>query len=58
MKDKIFEWFGRNRRPIGYTAGGLNLLVALNHLIQGEIGLAVLWLFIGVMIVIDVGAYK
>jgi hypothetical protein len=58
MKDKIFEWLGRNRRPIGYTVGGLNLLVALNHLIQGEIGLAVLWLFIGVMIVIDVGAYK
>lgn len=58
MKDKFFEWLGRNRRSIGYTAGGLNLLVALNHLIQGDIGLAVLWLFIGVMMVIDVGAYK
>lgn len=58
MKDRFLEWLGRNRRAIGYTAGGLNLLVALNHLIQGEIGLAVLWLVIGIMMLIDVGAYK
>ena len=58
MKDRFLEWLGRNRRAIGYTAGVMNLLVALNHLIQGDIGLAVLWLAIGVMMVIDVGAYK
>ena len=53
MKDKFIEWFGRNRRTIGYTVGGLNLLVALSHLIQGQYGLMLLWLVIGSMIVFD-----
>ena len=53
MKDKFLIWLGRNRRPIGYTVGALNLLVAGSHLAQGEYGLAILWLVIGAMIVID-----
>jgi hypothetical protein len=53
MKDKILIWFGRNRKTIGYTIAGLNLLVAINHLMQGQYGLAVLWLVIATMIVID-----
>lgn len=53
MKDKILIWFGRNRKTIGYTIAGLNLLVAVNHLMQGQYGLAVLWLVIATMIVID-----
>ncbi len=53
MKDKFFEWLGRNRKTIGYTVGGLNLLAALNYLVQGQYGLAVLWLAIGGMIVLD-----
>lgn len=53
MMDKFFEWFGRNRKTIGYTAGGLNLLVAVGYLIQGQWGMAMLWLFIGAMIVYD-----
>jgi hypothetical protein len=58
MRDKILIWLGRNKSAIGYTAGGCNLLVALNYLMQGNTGLAVLWLVIGAMIIIDVGAYK
>jgi hypothetical protein len=53
MMDKFFEWFGRNRKTIGYTAGGLNLLVAVSYLIQGQWGMAMLWVFIGAMIVYD-----
>jgi hypothetical protein len=53
MKDKILIWIGRNRRAIGYTVGGLNLLVAGSHLAQGQYGLAMLWLVIGSMIVMD-----
>ena len=53
MKDKFFEWFGRNRKTIGYTVGGLNLLAAVSYLIQGQYGLAMLWLFVGNMIVYD-----
>jgi hypothetical protein len=51
--DKFFEWFGRNRKTIGYTVGGLNLLAAVSYLIQGQYGLAILWLFVGSMIVYD-----
>ena len=53
MKDKFFEWFDRNRKTIGYTVGGLNLLAAVSYLIQGQYGLAMLWLFVGSMIVYD-----
>lgn len=53
MKDKILIWIGRNRKAIGYTVGGLNLLAALNHLAMGQYGLAMLWLVIGAMIVMD-----
>jgi len=53
MKDKILIWIGRNRKEIVYTIGGLNLLAALNYLIQGQYGLAVMWLVIGGMIVLD-----
>ena len=53
MIDKFFIWFGRNRKTIGYTIGGLNLLLAVNYLIQGQYGMAMLWLLIGGMIVYD-----
>jgi hypothetical protein len=56
--EKFIEWFGRNRKSIGYTVGGFNLLVALSHLIQGHIGLAILWLVIGSAIVFDTWEYK
>lgn len=55
---KFFEWFGRNRKPIGYTIGVLNVLVAVNHLLHGETGLAVLWFVIGGTILFDTYEYK
>ena len=58
MKDKFFTWFGRNRRTIGYTIGGMNLLVALSHLIQGQLGLMLFWLVIGCMIIFDTREFK
>jgi hypothetical protein len=58
MKDKFFVWFGRNRRTIGYTIGGFNLLIALSHLIQAQYGLALLWVVIGATIVFDAWEYK
>ena len=53
MKDKFLIWLGRNRRPIGYTVGALNLLVAGSHLAQGGYGPAVLWPVSGARVVID-----
>ena len=58
MKDKFFVWFGRNRKTIGYTIGGANLLVALSHLIQGQYGLMLLWVVIGFMIMFDTWEFK
>ena len=58
MKDKFFVWFGRNRKEIGYTVGGFNLLIALSHLIQAQYGLALLWLFVGALIIFDTWEYK
>lgn len=54
MLDKFFTWIGRNRNTIGYTIGGLNLLMALSFLAQGAWGLAILWAVIGTMIIIDI----
>lgn len=57
MKDKIFIWFGRNRKTIGYSIAGINLLVAVNHLMQGQYGMAILWLVIGTMIAVDTSEF-
>lgn len=50
---KFFEWVGRNRKPISYTIGGLNLLAAVNFAIQGYHGMAVLWIAIAFMLIWD-----
>lgn len=53
MLSKFFLWLNVNRKPIGYTFGYLNLFLALVYLVQGEIGLAMLWTVIGGFIVYD-----
>lgn len=53
MLDKFFVWVGRNRHPIGFTVGGLNILASLSHLVTGSWGLAVLWFIMGAYIVYD-----
>ncbi len=58
MKDKFIEWFGRNRKTIGYTVGALNLLSGISYLISDLIGLAILWLIVGAMIIIDTREFK
>ncbi len=53
MKDKIFEWCGRNRQKIGYVGGACGVLAGLGYSLQGNYGLALLWVVIGGMIFID-----
>lgn len=50
---KFFEWLGSNRKPVGYSLGALNILVAVNHLYNTEFGLAVLWFVIGSFLIWD-----
>ena len=56
--NKFLDWLHNNRRPIGYTIGGLNLLAALSHLVNGNYGLAVLGLVIGGFLVLDARGFK
>lgn len=55
---KFFEWLMRNRKPVGYTIGGLNLFAALNYYLTDQIGMAVLWTVIGLFLVWDAYEYK
>lgn len=53
MFEKFVTWFNRNRRPIGYTLGALNILGGLQHAYNGDFGLAVIWLLIGSFLIAD-----
>jgi hypothetical protein len=58
MKDRFVAWLERNRRAIGYTAGGLNVLAGVNYLFQGQTGMGFLWLGIGIMLVLDTWEFR
>ena len=58
MLDKFIVWFGNNRKAIGYTIGGVNVLSGINFAVQGNYGLALLWLIIGGAIILDSYEFK
>ena len=58
MLDKFIVWFGNNRKTIGYTIGGINVLSGINFAVQGNYGLALLWLIIGGAIILDSYEFK
>ena len=58
MLDKFIVWFGNNRKTIGYTIGGVNVLSGINYAVQGTYGLALLWLIIGGAIILDSYEFK
>jgi hypothetical protein len=58
MISKFLDYVYSKRKPIGYTVGGLNVLVGINHLVHGEFGLALLWFAIGMMLVMDAYEFK
>lgn len=58
MMNKFGEWFVRNRKPIGYTIGGLNVLSGLNYVLEGNTGMGVLWIVIGSFLIWDAYEYK
>lgn len=51
--DKFLEWFDRNRKPIGYTIGALNLLAGISNLANENYTLAVVNFAIAVVLIID-----
>lgn len=58
MIGKILDYLYSKRKPVGYTIGGLNVLVAINHLIHGDFGLAMLWFAIAMMLIMDAYEFK
>jgi len=58
MLEKFFVWFGNNRKTIGYTIGGLNVLGGVNHALHGDYGLALLWFVIGGFLILDSYEFK
>jgi len=53
MTDKFFIWFDRNRKTIGYTVAGLNILSGLSLLASGQNANGWLQIFLGGVIGID-----
>tara|TARA_B110000503_G_C6783735_1_gene264337 strand:- start:280 stop:456 length:177 start_codon:yes stop_codon:yes gene_type:complete len=58
MKNKFIEWFGRNRKTIGYIIGGVNLGSGIGYLITGDVTAGIAWLIIGAFIVVDTKEFK
>ena len=56
--NKFFEWFDRNRKTIGYTVGGLNVLNGLTNLLVGNVLNGILWVVIGAAIMLDAKYFK
>ena len=53
MSDKFFMWFDRNRKTIGYTVAGINILNGLSLLSSGQNKNGWLQLFLGGVIASD-----
>jgi hypothetical protein len=51
--DKFFEWIGRNRKPISYTIGALNLFAGISNLVNDNYTLAVVNLAIAAILIAD-----
>ena len=58
MMDKFLNWFGRNRKTIGYTVGGLNLIDGIVSVLFGDYTNGILWLLVGIVILIDTKEFK
>jgi hypothetical protein len=58
MMKTFLEWFGRNRKVIGYTVGALNLLDGFLGFAFGDYTNGALWTLVGIVILIDTKEFK
>jgi hypothetical protein len=56
--DKFFEWFGRNRKTIGYVVGGANLGSGIVQIASGSFWPGIVWLVLGALIILDTRMFK
>jgi hypothetical protein len=55
---KFMEWFGRNRRTIGYSVGGLNVLNGVLSVSQGDTVSGVCFIVLGAALIFDAKEFK
>ena len=53
MMDKVIFWFTENRKKIGYSLGGLNVLGGLGSLANGHTGNGLIQIFAGSVLIFD-----
>lgn len=55
--EKFKLWFELNRQTIGYTVGGFNLLNGL-LMVPTNLVMAIFWLLLGAVIILDTKMFK
>ena len=58
MVSKFLDWFGRNRKSIGYVIGGVNLGAGAGHIINGDIANGIVYVILGLAIILDTRMFK
>jgi hypothetical protein len=58
MMNNFLNWFGRHRKTIGYTVGGLNVIDGIVSIAFGDYTNGMLWLVVGTVILIDTKEFK
>lgn len=53
MLEKFVFWFTENRKKIGYTLGGINMVCGVNSLALGHTNNGLILLFVGFVLVFD-----
>jgi hypothetical protein len=56
--NKFSNWFSRNRKTIGYTIGGLNIVSGLGQIADGQFWPGIVWLVLGAALVFDAYEFK
>lgn len=56
--DRIYDWFVKNWKPIGYTIGTVNIISGLGDVMTGSLWFGLFWIAIGSFIIYDARTSK
>ena len=56
--EKFMEWFGRHRKTIGYSIGGINVLNGVANVALGDPLSGVFFIVLGSAIIFDSKVFK
>lgn len=51
--EHFLNWFDNNRKYIGTTVGGLDIILGLSYILQDNVVLATMWTAMGIVILMD-----